>query len=212
MTWRHDRRHPSHRRTVTARCWGSQGGRRPGRILAGRWVAWQWRPGRIPVGWKTVGARCPTRHGGRAGGRTRGRSRSPWKQWHSVVVTKQVLGESTRCRVQDKRQRKATTIYMAGVLAKNPRPHTRLPTRTDPQPSARPTLVPRTGHHSVLGDHVCQGQGQGQGRDKNRTERILLLFLAWLMSCRRQRTASIAALYLLPPICSLCSRLVDSAR
>ena len=36
-----------------------------------------------------------------------------------------------------------------------PRPHMRLPTRTNPQPSARPTLVPRTGHHSVLGDHVC---------------------------------------------------------
>ena len=53
--------------------------------------------------------------------------------------------------------------YIHGRCARQePRPHTRLPTRTNPQPSARPTLVPRTGQHSVLGDHVCQGQGQGR--------------------------------------------------
>ena len=41
--------------------------------------------------------------------------------------------------------------YIHGRCARQePRPHTRLPTRTNPQPSARPTLVPRTGHHSVL--------------------------------------------------------------
>ena len=51
---------------VTEWCWWSQGGCRPGRFLAGRWTAWQWRPGRIPAGWKAVGARCPTRRGGRA--------------------------------------------------------------------------------------------------------------------------------------------------
>ena len=42
--------------------------------------------------------------------------------------------------------------YIHGrCVCQEPRPHMRLPTRTNPQPSSRPTLVLRTGHHSVLG-------------------------------------------------------------
>ena len=104
---------------VTAWCRWSQGGCRPGRILAGRWMAWQWRPGRVPVGWKTVGARCPTRRGGRAGGRTRERSRSPWKQWHSMVVTKQALGEKHKMSRAEQATGGSVDYIHGWVRAKN---------------------------------------------------------------------------------------------
>ena len=80
--------------------------------------------------------------------------------------------QDVACRASDGGE--ASTIYMAGCAPRTTATHTRLPTRTNPQPSTRPTLVPHTGHHSdleitwhhsALGT-TCQDQGQGQGQGR----------------------------------------------
>ena len=55
--------------------------------------------------------------------------------------------------------------YIHGrCVCQEPRPHTRLPTRTNPQPSARPALVLRTGHHSVLGITCVRARARARAR------------------------------------------------
>ena len=69
----------------------------------------------------------------------------------SVVGEKQVLGKSEQATEGKHR------LYTWSVCApRTTATHTRLPTRANPptartQPSTRPTLVPRTGHHSGRG-------------------------------------------------------------